>query len=234
MINVLGLRGGHSPYCVGAIGHLHEQQEMLNYYHAIKEVWEAYGHTIVDCNSTANSQNGELSEGARKANNASIDLFVSLHMNSYNGNAYGTEAWTYGEGARANPYAKNLVNNFKELGFINRGVKYNKDYYEMQNINAPNIILETLFCDNAEDVDKYHNIRWKQLAHAFCNALDSNIPFTPPTPIVTPTKPIEEVESDVFYRVVVGSYRNKDNANIIMEEAKNKGFKDAFLVAFKK
>ncbi|WP_443660581.1 N-acetylmuramoyl-L-alanine amidase [Clostridium algidicarnis] len=232
MVDVLGLRGGHSPYCVGAIGHLHEQQQMLNYYHAIKEVWEGYGHTIVDCNSNASSEGGELSEGASRANSTNIDLFVSLHMNSFNGNAYGTEAWTYGSGSRANPYAQNLVNNFKELGFTNRGVKYNKNYYEMQNINAPNIIFETCFCDNVSDAALYNKLSWKQLAHAFCNALDSNIPFTPPAPIVPPTKPTEEVESDVFYRVVVGSYKNKDSAVSIMNEAKIKGFNDAFLVAF--
>ena len=45
------------------------------------------------------------------------------------------------------------------------------------------------------------------------------------------TKPIDP---NLYYRVIVGSYQNRANADRALAEAKAKGFKDAFIVAFRK
>lgn len=174
----IGLRAGHSDNCTGAIGIVDEHEQMKKYYAAVKAVFETYGHTVVDCNSNASSQNGELSEGANKANAANCDLFISLHMNCYNGSAHGTEVLVSSENSAAYPYAKQLVSNFAELGFANRGVKYEK-LYEMNHIICGNIISEICFCDSQEDIDIYNQYSWGNLAHVFCNAIDPNIPKSP-------------------------------------------------------
>ena len=41
-------------------------------------------------------------------------------------------------------------------------------------------------------------------------------------------------KKETYYRVVVGSYKDKNTATKVMNEAKTKGYKDAFLVAFEK
>lgn len=64
------------------------------FYSHVERVLKDYDHTVINCNSSASSINGELSEGASKANAAGVDLFISLHMNCYNGSAHGTEALT--------------------------------------------------------------------------------------------------------------------------------------------
>jgi N-acetylmuramoyl-L-alanine amidase len=171
----IGLRAGHSDNCTGAAGIVDEHEQMKKYYVAVKSVFEQYGHTIIDCNSNANTQTGELSEGANKANSANCDLFISLHMNCYNGSAHGTEVLVSSENSTAYPYAQRLVNNFAELGFANRGVKF-ESLYEMNHINCGNIISEICFCDSQEDIDIYNKYSWDQLAHVLCNAIDSNIP----------------------------------------------------------
>ncbi|WP_428817108.1 N-acetylmuramoyl-L-alanine amidase [Clostridium butyricum] len=171
----IGLRAGHSDNCTGAIGIVDEHKQMKKYYSAVKEVFEQYGYTVIDCNSNANSANAELSEGATKANNANVDLFISLHMNCYNGSAKGTEVLISSVNSKAYPYAEKLVNNFAELGFVNRGVKFEK-LYEMNHIYAPNIISEICFCDSAEDIALYNQYSWEKLAHVLCNAIDCNIP----------------------------------------------------------
>jgi N-acetylmuramoyl-L-alanine amidase len=148
---------------------------MKKYYIEVKEVFEKYGHTIIDCNSNANTQNGELSEGANTANAANCDLFISLHMNCYNGSAHGTEVLVSSENSQAYPYAQRLVQNFSDLGFLNRGVKFER-LYEMNHINCGNIISEICFCDSQEDMNIYNKYSWKQLAYVLCNAIDSNIP----------------------------------------------------------
>jgi N-acetylmuramoyl-L-alanine amidase len=179
-MSVLGLRAGHSDNCTGAVGIVDEHEQMKKYYATVKTVWEKYGNIIVDCNSNANTQIGELSEGANKANSNNVDFFASLHMNCYNGQAHGTEVLVSSASSKAYPVAQRLVDNFAELGFDKRGVKFVSDY-EMNHISAPNIISEICFCDSQTDIDIYNKYSWEKLAYVFCNALDSNIPKEPPT-----------------------------------------------------
>lgn len=174
----IGLRAGHSDNCTGAIGIVDEHEQMKKYYVAVKAVFEQYGHTVIDCNSNADTQNGELSEGANKANSANCDLFISLHMNCYNGQAHGTEALVSSENSSAYTHAQRLVSNFVELGFTCRGVKFEK-LYEMNHINCGNIISEICFCDSQEDIEIYNKYSWEKLAHVLCNAIDENIPKEP-------------------------------------------------------
>lgn len=170
----IGLRAGHSDNCIGAIGIVDEHEQMKKYYKAVKEVLEQYGHTVIDCNSNGYNANSELSEGVNKANSNNVDLFISLHMNCFNGQANGTETLVSSISSKAYPYAEKLVNNFAELGFYNRGVKFER-LFEMNHCEAPNIISEICFCDNEKDMIIYNKYSWKQLAHVLCNAIDSNI-----------------------------------------------------------
>ena len=172
----IGLRAGHSGNCKGAIGIVDEHEQMKLYYKKVKSVLEKYGHMVIDCNSNGSTESQELSEGATKANNNNVELFVSLHMNSYNGSAHGTESLVSSSRSRAYSYAKNLCINFSALGFTNRGVKY-KSFYEMKYVKAPNIIFEICFCDSETDIAIYNKYSFEQLAYRFCNAIDSNIPI---------------------------------------------------------
>lgn len=173
----IGLRAGHSDNCTGAVGIVAEHEQMKLYYAAIKSVLDNYGHTVIDCNSNNGSTpDEELSEGASKANSNNVDLFISLHMNCYNGSAHGTEVLVSSESSNAYSYAQKLVTNFSELGFTNRGIKF-VSYYEMKYISAPNIISEICFCDSNIDIDIYNQYSWEQLAYVFCNSIDSKIPL---------------------------------------------------------
>lgn len=173
----IGLRAGHSDNCTGAVGIVDEHNQMKLYYSAIKSVLEKYGHTVIDCNSNASSEGAELSEGATIANNNGVDLFVSLHMNCFNGSAHGVEALVSSESSGSYAYAQRLVDNFVAIGLTNRGVKC-ESLYEMNHVSAPNIIFELLFCDSETDIAIYNQYSFEQLAYRFCNAIDSNIPVS--------------------------------------------------------
>lgn len=174
----IGLRAGHSDNCTGAIGIVDEHEQMKKYYIAVKAVFEKYEHTIIDCNSNADTQTGELLEGATKANNANCDLFISLHMNAFDGSGHGCETLVSSVNSAAYPYAQRLVDNFAELGFTNRGIKF-ESLYEMNHIKCGNIISEICFCDSQIDIDIYNQYSWEKLAHILGNAIDSNIPKDP-------------------------------------------------------
>lgn len=174
----IGLRGGHSKKAQGAVGIVNEYEQMQKFYAHVSKLLTEYGHTVVDCNSNGKTSSEELKEGVAKANNANVDLFISLHMNAYDGIANGTECIVYSENSKSYSYAKRICENFASLGFKNRGVKINS-LYEMKNIKAPNIIFEICFCDSKTDIDIYNKYSWEQLAHKLCNAIDNNIPSEP-------------------------------------------------------
>ncbi|WP_297420447.1 N-acetylmuramoyl-L-alanine amidase [Clostridium sp.] len=175
----IGLRGGHSANCTGAVGIVNEYEQMQEYFKYIRDLLTQYGHTVVDCNSNGNTANAELSEGTVKANNANVDLFISLHMNAFDGSGNGTEAIVRSASSKAISYAIKLCENFSQIGFRNRGVKFQK-LYEMNHIDAPNVIFEICFCDSEKDIEIYNKYSWEQLAYRFCNAIDSNIPIKQP------------------------------------------------------
>lgn len=197
----IGLRIGHSPNCTGASGIVIEYEQMEKYFEVVKNVFEKYNHTVIDCNSNGGTPSEELSEGANKCNSANCDLFISLHMNCFNGSAHGTEVLVSSESSSAYPYAQRLVNNFAELGFTNRGVKFER-LYEMNHVNCGNIISEICFCDSQEDINIYNQYSWDKLAHVLCNAIDSNIPKDVNDTITTPTS-----EEKVY---IVSDYLPKD------------------------
>lgn len=176
----IGLRAGHSPNCLGAIGLRNEWACMNELYKYVESVLVEYGHTVVNCNSTSSSVDGELWSGVSRANDAGVDLFISLHMNCSNGEGHGVEAWTYNRFSRANSVAIRLCKNFSTLGLYNRGVKYNSKYYEMRNADAPNIIFETMFCDSKTDISIWSKTPYEKMARLIANAIDENIPVEKP------------------------------------------------------
>ncbi len=203
---IIGLREGHSPNCLGAIGLRNEWACMNTLYKYVADILEKYGHTVIDCNSTANTEKGELSEGARKANNAGVEVFVSLHMNKFNGQAHGTEAWVHtNAGSFITDIATRMCNNFAGLGFYNRGVNH-RNLYEMTHVNAPNIIFETCFCDSEKDISIWSPTPYEVMARAIANAIDHNIPL--------------EMEQE-YYRVCVQRFKSKEEADKAQEKISN-------------
>ena len=198
----IGLRGGHSKKAQGAVGIVNEYEHMQKFYTHVSKLLTEYGHTVVDCNSNGKTSSEELKEGVTKANNANVDLFISLHMNAYDGSANGTECIVYSESSKSYSYAKRICENFASLGFKNRGVKINS-LYEMKNIKAPNIIFEICFCDSKTDIDVYNKYSWEQLAHKLCNAIDSNIPNEQ-----------EEKKAYIVTKYLPGAYEGYDGVDI--------------------
>ncbi|WP_027631914.1 N-acetylmuramoyl-L-alanine amidase [Clostridium hydrogeniformans] len=173
----IGLRGGHSINCRGAVGLRDEYLQMQDLYKHVRDILVTNGHIVIDCNSNANTVNGELTEGTNKANSNNLELYLTLHMNSYNGNAYGTEAWVYSTSRKSYSVAERLVNNYEKLGFHNRGVKVSTSLHDLRASVAPGIVFETCFCDSEKDINIWSPTPWEKLSRYICNAIDPNIPL---------------------------------------------------------
>lgn len=83
------------------------------------------------------------------ANNANADLFISVHCNAFNTQAYGTEVYIYGTGGNAEHLAKIIQPKMSQL-FYNRGIKLS-NFQVLRDTNMPAILIETAFLDNQQD-----------------------------------------------------------------------------------
>mgnify|MGYP000850971170 FL=1 len=155
----IGLRGGHSPNCKGAIGILDEQAAVRAIYNALAPMLQKLGHAVVDCNSNANNVDAELSDGTNKANSNNCDIYVTIHMNASIGTGHGSEVWLYdAEDQMMNSMAENICGKFEQAGFANRGTKFSTDLHDLNASAMSAMIVETLFCDNAGDAALYSKL----------------------------------------------------------------------------
>lgn len=155
----IAVRGGHNFQAKGASGIIDETIENRKVYKALIKYLSIAGHNVVDVTPGDCDVNTDLYLGVQKAEDNNVELFISVHFDKaydrYEG-ALGTGTWIYGEGGKAEVYAKRIVDNVsKGTGLKNRGVKVNSKLYELRKTSMPAIIVEVCFCEATEDVRIY-------------------------------------------------------------------------------
>ena len=84
------------------------------------------------------------------ANAKNFDLVVQLHLNAYDEKAKGCEVWYYPSSSMGMKYANGVCN---RLGLVwrKRGIKESETLYWLRKTKSPSILIESFFCDNAND-----------------------------------------------------------------------------------
>lgn len=186
----IGLRGGHSPNCKGAMGILDEQAEVRKIYSALAPMLQAAGHTVVNCNSDAGNVDQELADGTNAANRNGCEIYVTIHMNAASANANGTEVWMYNNAnGIMNQIATNICAKFAAKGFPNRGVKFNTGYHDLNASAMPAMIVETLFCTGNEDAARYRKLGASGIAKLIAEGITGKNVSAPATTPVASAKP---------------------------------------------
>ena len=189
------------------------------------EMLKKEGHTIYDCTVDKSSNNAQqLIDRVNKANKQPLDLFVSIHFNACvndvkgDGRTTGTEVFLHSMSSKAKPYAERIVKKIANVGLKNRGVKTHNAYV-LKHTKAPALLIETCFIDDRDDMNVYLKSPRKVAKAIVEGILDKTI-----TDVV-------ETPKNGFYRVLVGSYKDKNNAIKRQEELKSKGI-EASLIYF--
>jgi N-acetylmuramoyl-L-alanine amidase len=200
----------------GAVGILNEGICTREIADKVKTKLEALGHTVVFCRiDGASSVNDALAYKVNLANNAGVDVYAEIHLNS--GGGVGVETYCYALGGQAEKYAGKVQDALVKLGYRNRGVK-TANFYVLRNTDAPAILVECGFVDSREDCNRYNP---DLIANAIVRGLTGREPVVPkPTPA--------PVQNKVIYRVQVGAYSIKANADKLQAELKSKGI-DCFV-----
>lgn len=191
----------------------------------VVEMLKKEGHTIYDCTVDKSSNNAQqLIDRVNKANKQPLDLFVSIHFNACvndvkgDGRTTGTEVLLHSMSSKAKPYAERIVKKIANVGLKNRGVKTHNAYV-LKHTKAPALLIETCFIDDRDDMNVYLKSPRKVAKAIVEGILDKTI-----TDVV-------ETPKNGFYRVLVGSYKDKNNAIKRQEELKSKGI-EASLIYF--
>ena len=187
------------------------------------------GHTVVNC--TVDRSSNDLYDRVQIANAQNLDLFVSLHLNAFKETTdrMGVETYIYNgsySGKEANRTIAQRVQTklVNAIGWKDRKVK-EANYYVLRQTKAPAILVELGFSDSKRDMELWDTVK---IATALFEGI-TNTTYTPTTTNNSTTS--GSTSNNKFYRVVVGSYTDKSNANKQVDKLKADGV-NAFLDAY--
>ena len=154
------VHAGHCPQgqgASGAVGILQESVEDRIVKNEVIRLLRAEGNTVYDCTCDENTTaSGCLSKVVAKCNQHSVDLDISIHLNSGrndyggDGSTGGVEVWNYDTGTQeiSNRICEAIA---AELGIHNRRTKYSKSLYVLANTKSRALLIECCFVDDADD-----------------------------------------------------------------------------------
>ena len=204
---------------LGAVSYINESEENRVVSKIVVEYLKLAGHEVEY--HEVNESNDHLSAQIIKANSKGYDLVVQIHFNAYRttDSAMGTE--TLYASSNGKVFAEK-VNAKLSTVFKNRGVKVRTDLSWLSKTKATSILVEVCFADSKYDTDTYKvnkDLVGKLIAEGI-HGSDIKASNTETT--------------DIFYRVVAGSYSKRENAEAQVELLKSKGINSAFIDIYKK
>ena len=167
-----------------------------------------------------------LTERIAKVNAGDYDFVAEIHLNA--GGGTGTECYYHIGGSKGKKYAEAITkNSAAAFGVKNRGAKTKansagKDYFAIIRETKPTaVLIETLFIDSSDLKHIDDAAGQKKCGEAIAKAVAEVRGAKKRA--ATPTEP------ETFYRVQVGAYRVKENAEAMVKKLKAAGFADAFV-----
>ena len=176
--------------------------------------------TVVE--SRINDTTMSLSERSSKANNNNVDICVSLHCNSFSQNsAQGLETYYYNGSVKGKNLAGKIQNSIinAKLYSKNRGLKTD-NLHMTREVKAPAVLVEMGFISN--DTDRGYLSKTEDMAIAIAKGILDywEIPFDNES---------SKNSSDKLYKVQVGAFKEKTNADRLNQELRTKGY-NSFIV----
>lgn len=212
---------GHGGSDPGAVANGVKEKD-LNLSIALACRDELKRHSVEVRMSRTKDENDPLSEEIRECNAYSPDLAVDIHNNAGGGD--GAEVFHHHGGGKGKTLAENILAEIVKVGQNSRGAKIRtnangKDYYGfIRETSCPAVIVECAFVDNASDLKILASESdRKKVGQAIAKGILKTLGV--------------EIQSErgSLYRVQVGAYMVRANAEDMQKKIKAVGF-DAFIV----
>ena len=212
---------GHGGSDPGAVSNNTKEKDLnLSIALACKDMLTRHGVNVKM--SRSKDENDTLSEEIRECNAFAPDLAVDIHNNAGGGD--GAETFYHYGGGTSKILADNILSEIVKVGQNSRGAKTRKnsngkDYYGfIRETSCPSVIVECAFVDNASVLkilasESQRKTMGEAIAKGILKTLGIEI----------------QCEKSTLYRVQVGAYLLKSNAEAMQKKIKAVGF-DAFIV----
>lgn len=200
--------GGEDPGA-GAFGR-QEKNDNLKLALAVGDILKTRGVDVVFTRTTDIYQTPF--QKAQIANEENADYFISFHRNSSPKlNQYqGVETLVYDKSGIKLKMAENINGALEKEGFKNLGVKERPGLVVLRRTKMPALLVEAGFINSTED-NKIFDQRFQQIAQAIASA-------------ILGTLDLEDVTDPVLYRVQLGAFRKKANADNLNYQLLDQGY----------
>lgn len=175
-----------------------------------------HGFDVINASATT------LSARCKEADNWGADLYIPIHTNACNGQSSGTRMFCYrlsGEGYKACQAIYNVLTPLTPGNSEN--ITASPGLYEVKTPKAPTVYIEVDFHD-VPSVAKWIIEHTKEIGEAICKGICNHYGVTYKA---SETKP---ETSGKVWRVQVGAYSVKANAEAMLAKLKKAGF-DGFI-----
>lgn len=212
---------GHGGKDPGAVANEFRESDLnLSIALACRDELERHGVTVLM--SRTKDENDTLNEEIKECNAFAPDLAADIHNNAGGGD--GAEVLHSINGGKGKELAQDILDEIISIGQNSRGIKTREnskgtDYYGfIRCTSCPAVIVECAFVDNRKDMDVIDTLEEQKkmgiaIAKGFLKRL--GIEYKKPT--------------NKLYRVQVGAYSQKSNAEAMLKKLKADGY-DGFVV----
>lgn len=151
-----GIDGGSVGISTGVI----ESELNLDYALTLRDLMQEFGFDVIMTRTTSgglyspfatNKKKDDMQKRKELIENANTDFVISLHMNSFNGNARGAQVF-YGE---SDEPSKTLADNIQKyfIKYLNQARKATSvgDYYVLNAVKCPSVLVECGYLSNADE-----------------------------------------------------------------------------------
>ena len=213
---------GHGGSDPGAVANGFKEKDLnLSISLACREELERHGVIVLMSRTKDDSES--LNEKINECNAFNPDVALDIHNNAGGGD--GAEVFYHHGGGTGKVLADNILAEAVKLGQNSRGAKVKlnpngTDYFAfIRNTGAPAVLVECAFVDNKKDIQIIDTAAEQK---AFGVAIAKGI-------LKTLGIAYKEETTGKIYRVQVGAYAVKANAEAMMKKLKAAGY-DAFIV----
>lgn len=204
-----------------------ESNDVLNLGRSIAS--EVRRHGIIVDETRISDDTVSLNARSNFENRNTYDYFISFHRNAYEPEkAKGVETYTYlNPREKTKSLAERIQTSLVSLGFVDRGIKEG-NFHVLRETKASAILVEIGFLDNTGDNNLFDTKR-NQIVKVLAKSILAQVGVDYAESVVqTPL-----VNGEIFYRVMAGSYKVRENAENQVQKLKAAGF-DATITIFNK
>ena len=215
----LYLDPGHGGSDPGAQGNgLQEKDLTFDIALKIRSILENNYENIDVRMSRTSDMTKSLSERTNEANAWGADFYLSIHINSFNGSAQGYEDYIHSslsDNSATARYRDIIHTEVMKLNQLNDRGKKKADFHVLRESTMDAMLSENGFIDNTHDAALMKQESWRQdvaRGHATGIAKVFNL-----TPKETSNR------GDTIYKVIAGSFKQRENAERRVAELTAKG-----------